>query len=130
MLHHSEFCRRFLGRLRDQLALSSSRTRRGSRRDRAAAIFGVVQSAEVLEDRTLLTNYIVNTNTDDADDVAGTTDGQVSLREAINAAVSNAAFGDAPAGSQGVTRSHSMRRSRTPRSSLPTGKNWSSATAT
>ena len=53
---------------------------------------------EQLEDRTLLTNYVVDAATDDVDDVDGNSDGLISLREAINAANSNAAFGDAPAG--------------------------------
>ena len=52
-----------------------------------------------LEDRTLLTNYVVNAATDDAADLAGVADGVISLREAIIAANTNAAHGDAPAGS-------------------------------
>ena len=55
----------------------------------------------MLEDRTLLTNYVVDAATDDADDVAGNMDGLISLREAITAAVTNMAFGDAPAGEAG-----------------------------
>ncbi|MCA8989734.1 MAG: hypothetical protein KDA78_18950, partial [Planctomycetaceae bacterium] len=60
------------------------------------------QSAEALEDKTLLTVYTVNTTLDQPANNSGVTDGLVSLREAINAANSNAAFGDAPAGSGGA----------------------------
>ncbi len=49
---------------------------------------------EVLENRTLLTAYVVNTLSDNT-----TADGLISLREAIDAARTNAAIGDAPAGS-------------------------------
>ena len=49
--------------------------------------------AECLEQRRVLTSYIVDTL---VDSVAA--DGLISLREAIGAANSNAAFGDAPAG--------------------------------
>jgi len=53
---------------------------------------------EALEDRTLLTAYVVNTTSDDASGGVGDTDGFVSLREAIAAANSDAMFGDAAAG--------------------------------
>jgi fibronectin-binding autotransporter adhesin len=53
---------------------------------------------ERLEDRTLLTAFVVNTTSDSPDDAAGVSDGLISLREAIVAANTNAAFGDAPAG--------------------------------
>jgi hypothetical protein len=56
-------------------------------------------AAEVLEDRTLLTAYVVNSLDDDS---ANTANGRLTLREAINAASSNATFGDAPAGSSTV----------------------------
>ncbi len=48
-----------------------------------------------LEDRLALTVFVVNTTLDTATDVE---DGLVSLREAVIAANTNAAFGDAPAG--------------------------------
>ena len=48
-----------------------------------------------LEDRNLLATFIVTTA---ADNGSGATDGEISLREAVRAANSNAAFGDAPAG--------------------------------
>ncbi|MCB9952650.1 MAG: VCBS repeat-containing protein [Planctomycetaceae bacterium] len=51
-------------------------------------------ATEALEDRTLLTAYVVNTLVDDV-----SSDGFISLREAIQAANSNSAFGDASAGS-------------------------------
>ena len=51
---------------------------------------------EALEDRVLLTTFLVDTLADTNDNVA---DGFVSLREAIIAAETNAAFGDAAAGS-------------------------------
>ncbi|MEM7785489.1 MAG: hypothetical protein AAF623_19235, partial [Planctomycetota bacterium] len=50
---------------------------------------------ENLERRDLLTTFIVNSL---ADDASGVPDGFVSLREAIIAAETNAAFGDAAAG--------------------------------
>lgn len=53
-------------------------------------------TCEALEDRNLLTTYVVNTALDDA---TGSADGLLSLREAITAANNNAAFGDAVAGS-------------------------------
>ena len=56
-------------------------------------------SIERVEDRTLLSAYLVNTISDSVADASGTPDGQISLREAITAANTNAAFGDAPAGS-------------------------------
>jgi parallel beta-helix repeat protein len=55
-------------------------------------------SAEVLEERTLLTAYVVDSIVDDPSAVASDTDAYVSLREAINASNTNAAFGDAAAG--------------------------------
>ncbi|MEJ7592695.1 MAG: hypothetical protein WKF77_14190 [Planctomycetaceae bacterium] len=56
-------------------------------------------SAEVLETRALLTLFVVDAPTDDANDLAGVADGQLSLREAIFASNTNAVFGDAAAGS-------------------------------
>ena len=55
---------------------------------------------EGLEDRMLLTAYVVDTPLDDPS-VGDVTDGLVSLREAITAANTNAPFGDAPAGESG-----------------------------
>ena len=52
----------------------------------------------MLEDRMLLTSYVVNTPLDDPWASPGDVDGRVSLREAITAANTNAPFGDAPAG--------------------------------
>ena len=56
-------------------------------------------AAEYLETRSLLTVFVVNTLTDTMNDSLGVIDGQVSLREAIEASNTNAAFGDAAAGS-------------------------------
>src|SRR5687768_192715 len=53
---------------------------------------------EALEHRTLFTTYWVDTLTDNADDADGFADGWVSLREAVIAASSNTAWGDAEAG--------------------------------
>ncbi len=70
---------------------------------RAACRMGCSKSnsipAEVLETRTLLTVFVVNTVTDDLGDFNGTSDGQLSLREAIRASNTNTPFGDAAAGS-------------------------------
>lgn len=49
----------------------------------------------ILEKRNLLTSYLVDTLLDDA---SGIPDGKLSIREAVIAASTNAAFGDAPAG--------------------------------
>src|SRR5215207_7449029 len=57
-----------------------------------------VAAAERLEDRTLLTAYVVDTLSDDT-----LADGKVSLREAVQAANANAPVGDAVAGQAGVT---------------------------
>ena len=53
------------------------------------------QAYESLEPKMLLTTFVVNTT---ADSPAGLDDGLISLREAVTAANTNAAFGDAPAG--------------------------------
>ena len=50
----------------------------------------------------MLTTFVVTTLSDDADDRNGVPDGEISLREAVEAANRNAAFGDAPAGSPGL----------------------------
>ncbi len=55
-------------------------------------------SFEALEDRQTPTLFVVNVASDDAEDAHGMADGQLSLREAIIAANTNAPFGDAPAG--------------------------------
>jgi hypothetical protein len=57
-----------------------------------------IDQIEQLEDRILLTTFFVDTLTDSADDAAGVANGQLSLREAIVAAQTDAAFGDAHAG--------------------------------
>ena len=54
---------------------------------------------EQLESRVLLSSYVVDITSDTASDVSGAKDGRVSLREAIIASNTNAAFGDAVAGS-------------------------------
>ncbi len=58
-----------------------------------------VCQSDVLEDRVLLTIYTVNTILDQPANGVGVTDGLISLREAIQAANTNTAFGDASAGS-------------------------------
>lgn len=55
-------------------------------------------AAETLERRTMLTTYTVDIGTDRVSDGDGSTDGRISLREAVVAATTNAAFGDAAAG--------------------------------
>ena len=57
---------------------------------------------ETLEGRTMLSAYVVDTLADDASAGAGAKDGQVSLREALNAINSGRSFGDAAAPSAGV----------------------------
>jgi hypothetical protein len=57
---------------------------------------------ESLEERALLTAYVVDTIADDPLATAADTDGFVSLREAIQAANTNAPFGDAAAGDSGT----------------------------
>jgi hypothetical protein len=59
---------------------------------------GIRLAIEALEERTLHTAYVVDTALDDPTATATDTDGLVSLREAIQAASTNAAFGDASAG--------------------------------
>ena len=79
----------FLGGLRNVLRSRELRSRRSSE----------PSIVECLESRTLLTNYVVDVATDNAADISGVPDGLLSLREAVIAADTNAAFGDAPAGS-------------------------------
>lgn len=81
-----------LGTLRIEVRLSN---RRGIPRRRRSAVGHAPACFELLEDRTLLTVYVVNTTADTID--AG--DGLVSLREAVTAANANAASGNAAAGS-------------------------------
>ena len=57
-------------------------------------------AAEVLEDRTLLTVYVVDSLSDDAALTANTSDGILTLREAINAANSNSGTDDADPGEE------------------------------
>ncbi|MCA8992352.1 MAG: VCBS repeat-containing protein [Planctomycetaceae bacterium] len=68
-----------------------------SERRKRKALLGI----EAFEDRTLLTAYVVDTLADSPTAGAGDTDGFISLREAIEAANRNTAFGDAPAGQVG-----------------------------
>ncbi len=74
------------------------RLARGSRRRRLANIISRKPRLESLEARHLLTAYLIDVSTDNAADASGVPDGALSLREAIIAANTNAAFGDAPAG--------------------------------
>ena len=53
---------------------------------------------ESIESRRLFTAFVVNTLSDSAADAVGASDGRVSLREALTAANTNAAYGDAAAG--------------------------------
>lgn len=69
-----------------------------SSRKRKSRKPGFEGSFQVLEDRRLLAVFTVDTLLDDA---TGGTDGLVSLREAIIAAETNSAFGDATAGDAG-----------------------------
>ncbi len=71
-------------------ATSSKVTQRKARSSRQISI-----TFERLEDRRLLAAYTVDTLLDDA---SGISDGMISLREAVTAANTNAAFGDAVAG--------------------------------
>ena len=71
---------------------------RSSTRVKSLASVGVVRRrliAEVLEPRTLLTTFFVNT----LDDGNPVQDNKLTLREALQAAASDTAVGDAPAGS-------------------------------
>ena len=84
------------GPLAALLARFRVRPRRGSAAVRGGAAWGPAvcgAAVERLERRTLLTVYTVDTS---ADTVAA--DGRVSLREAVTAANTDAAVGDAPAG--------------------------------
>ena len=74
------------------------RQARGSRRRRLANIISRTPRLESLEARHLLTAYLIDVSTDNAADASGIPDGALSLREAVIAANTNAAFGDAPAG--------------------------------
>ena len=58
-----------------------------------------VPVTECLESRALLTLFVVNTLTDTLNDSLGVSNGQLSLREAIQASNTNGVFGDAAAGS-------------------------------
>ena len=79
-----------IGKLIDEISVQlSPSNRRDAKRKNPL-------SYQSLEQRKLLATFTVTTLLDSAD---GSTDGQISLREAIIAADTNAAFGDAPAGS-------------------------------
>ena len=69
--------------------------RRSRRRSFAAA-------GESLENRTMLTAYVLDSAMDQSMADAAIADGQLTLREAIVAANTNAAFGDAAAGEDGT----------------------------
>ena len=71
--------------------LSCSRKRAANRRRRKAKSLDF----SLLETRSLLTTFVVDTL---ADGAGADSDGMLSLREAIVAANTNAAFADAPAG--------------------------------
>ena len=71
---------------------------RPTARESAAVVTRGFGGTEALEDRTLLTAYVVDSADDDATDDGTTMDGVVTLREAIIASQTNAAFGDAAAG--------------------------------
>lgn len=83
-LVQSDDCRRSAGRFRR------------SRRHQASLVAGVTGS-EVLESRCLLTNFVVTT----LEDGSLVPDGEISLREAIEAANTNLPSLDAPAGEAG-----------------------------
>ena len=85
---------RFIGH---QFAAGGINTHRNGRRVRRAKTASAA-AGEILEVRQLLTLFVVDSLTDDAADLAGTANGLLSLREAITAANTNAAFGDAGAG--------------------------------
>ena len=72
--------------------------RRETRRRRLANLMSRQSQLEKLEERNLLAAYVVDVATDDAADISGVADGDLSLREAIIAANTNAVFGDAGAG--------------------------------
>ena len=87
--------RRLFGRILTPSTRPARSVRRAAVRRRRPAL-GVPALVEVLEDRTLLTAYVV----DSTDDTAiSTADGQLTLREAVIAANTNTAYGDAAAGS-------------------------------
>ena len=71
--------------------------RRGVRRDRSSS--GRAAWVDRLEDRTLLTVYVVDSVSDTVAATGGVADGRLTLREAVEAANTDAAFGDAAAGS-------------------------------
>ncbi len=80
--------------LRSRRFNASMHSNRSLRKRRS---FGRELRLEPLESRVVLTAYIVNT----LDDTSTAPDGLISLREALTAANSNAAFRDAPAGQLG-----------------------------
>lgn len=78
------------------LAGETARRRRAFRRSQRAVTF--MRLSESLEERTMLTVYVINTASDAPIEGGGAVTGKLSLREAIIAANTNAAFGDAAAG--------------------------------
>lgn len=90
--------RNWITRLRQDASLRSecAGRRRASRR-RATSIAAAVRGTESLEGRCLLTNFVVTT----LEDGSLVPDGQISLREAIEAANTNLPSVDAPAGEAG-----------------------------
>ena len=85
----------------------SSRQLRSKRRSASRRHYVVGQrrstACEQLEVRTLLTAYVVDTIADNPTAGSGVMDAKISLREAITAANTNAAFGDAAAGQADLT---------------------------
>jgi len=77
----------------------SSSTFHRPRRRPARFLGRPIPATESLETRSLLPLFVVNTLTDSLNDSLGVSNGQLSLREAVHASNTNAAFGDAAAGS-------------------------------
>ena len=75
----------------------SGRTKRGPRQP-AAVLASATTTGQTLETRTMLTTYVVNSLLDTPAATSATADGNLTLREAITAANTNARFGDARAG--------------------------------
>ena len=84
--------------LRDLYARAFRQSRRSAWQT-GARLASVV--SENLETRTMLTAYVLNSASDGAAETSAVADGNLTLREAIIAANTNAAFGDAAAGSAG-----------------------------
>jgi hypothetical protein len=99
------FLTRILHTLTKEVPRGIRSKRRPSRRNSliggAGRGYSRALAVEPLEDRSLLTAFLVNTPVDNPLADVADTDGLVSLREAITAANTNAAFGDAAAGGVG-----------------------------